>query len=68
MGLTAASQVHGGQLTAGFVDGSVRLYDIRTPEMLICGLRPHTQSRKGGGDWLSTWTRPKKVWVFELCL
>ncbi|XP_025648920.1 regulatory-associated protein of TOR 1 isoform X1 [Arachis hypogaea] len=41
--LRAASQVHGGQLAAGFVDGSVRLYDIRTPEMLICGLRPHTQ-------------------------
>ncbi|XP_027349424.1 regulatory-associated protein of TOR 1 isoform X1 [Abrus precatorius] len=39
----AASQVHGGQFAAGFVDGSVRLYDVRTPEMLVCGLRPHTQ-------------------------
>ncbi|AES79768.2 putative transcription factor WD40-like family [Medicago truncatula] len=39
----AASQVHGGQFAAGFVDGSVRLYDARTPEMLVCGLRPHTQ-------------------------
>ncbi|PWA77206.1 hypothetical protein CTI12_AA226550 [Artemisia annua] len=28
----AASQVHGGQYAAGFVDGSVRLYDIRTPD------------------------------------
>lgn len=39
----AASQVHGGHFAAGFVDGSVRLYDVRTPEMLVCGLRPHTQ-------------------------
>ncbi|KAK7294811.1 hypothetical protein RJT34_17708 [Clitoria ternatea] len=39
----AASQVHGGQFAAGFVDGSVRLYDVRTPELLVCGLRPHTQ-------------------------
>ncbi|MCH97534.1 regulatory-associated protein of TOR 1-like, partial [Trifolium medium] len=39
----AASQVHGGQFAAGFIDGSVRLYDARTPEMLVCGLRPHTQ-------------------------
>ncbi|XP_006602694.1 regulatory-associated protein of TOR 1-like isoform X4 [Glycine soja] len=39
----AASQVHGGQFAAGFVDGSVRLYDVRTPDMLVCGLRPHTQ-------------------------
>ncbi|PNY03703.1 regulatory-associated protein of TOR 1-like [Trifolium pratense] len=39
----AASQVHGGQFAAGFIDGSVRLYDARTPEMLVCGLRPHTE-------------------------
>ncbi|XP_061357786.1 regulatory-associated protein of TOR 1-like isoform X2 [Gastrolobium bilobum] len=39
----AASQVHGGQFAAGFIDGSVRVYDVRTPEMLVCGLRPHTQ-------------------------
>lgn len=31
--LQAASQVHGGQFAAGFVDCSVRLYDVRTPEM-----------------------------------
>ncbi|PWA73312.1 regulatory-associated protein of TOR1 [Artemisia annua] len=30
----AASQVHGGQYATGFVDGSVRLYDIRTPDGL----------------------------------
>jgi regulator-associated protein of mTOR len=39
----AASQVHGGQFTAGFVDGSVRLYDIRTPDMLVCATKPHKQ-------------------------
>ncbi|GJT22243.1 regulatory-associated protein of TOR 1 [Tanacetum coccineum] len=39
----AASQVHGGQYAAGFVDGSVRLYDIRTPDGLVCVTRPHTQ-------------------------
>ncbi|XP_076922188.1 regulatory-associated protein of TOR 1-like [Bidens hawaiensis] len=40
----AASQVHGGQFTAGFVDGSVRLYDIRTPDGLVCVTRPHTRA------------------------
>ncbi|KAL1549078.1 Regulatory-associated protein of TOR 1 [Salvia divinorum] len=39
----AISQVHGGQFAAGFVDGYVRLYDIRTPEMLVTETRPHTQ-------------------------
>ncbi|XVF84220.1 hypothetical protein PTKIN_Ptkin17bG0008200 [Pterospermum kingtungense] len=39
----ASSQVHAGQYAAGFVDGSVRLYDIRTPDMLVCATRPHTQ-------------------------
>ncbi|XP_054780131.1 regulatory-associated protein of TOR 1 [Prosopis cineraria] len=39
----AASQVHGGQFAAGFIDGSVRLYDVRTPEMVVSELRPHMQ-------------------------
>ncbi|KAA8517493.1 hypothetical protein F0562_017877 [Nyssa sinensis] len=39
----SASQVHGGQFAAGFVDGYVRLFDIRTPEMLVCATRPHNQ-------------------------
>ncbi|KAM6574076.1 regulatory-associated protein of TOR 1 isoform X1 [Cannabis sativa] len=39
----SASQVHGSQFAAGFVDGSVRLYDVRTPESLVCAVRPHTQ-------------------------
>jgi len=29
----SASQVHGSQLAAGFADGSVRLYDVRTPDL-----------------------------------
>uniref|UniRef100_A0A251TIW9 Putative regulatory associated protein of TOR n=1 Tax=Helianthus annuus TaxID=4232 RepID=A0A251TIW9_HELAN len=37
----AASQVHGGQFAAGFMDGSVRLYDIRTHKGLVCVTRPH---------------------------
>ncbi|KAH7672543.1 Regulatory associated protein of TOR protein [Dioscorea alata] len=45
----SASQVHGGQFAAGFVDGSVRLFDIRTPEMLVCATRPHTQRVVGVG-------------------
>ncbi|XP_078436258.1 regulatory-associated protein of TOR 1 [Wolffia australiana] len=40
----SASQVHGGQLAAGYVDGSVRLFDVRAPEMLVSTTRPHTQS------------------------
>ncbi|KAL6998489.1 Regulatory-associated protein of TOR 1 [Sarracenia purpurea var. burkii] len=39
----SVSQVHAGQFAAGFVDGSVRLFDIRTPELLICETRPHAQ-------------------------
>ncbi|WOL04841.1 regulatory-associated protein of TOR 2 [Canna indica] len=39
----SASQVHGGQIAAGFVDGSIRIFDIRTPEMPVCTARPHTQ-------------------------
>ncbi|XP_010931321.1 regulatory-associated protein of TOR 1 [Elaeis guineensis] len=39
----SASQVHGGQFAAGFLDGSIRIFDIRTPEMLVCTARPHTQ-------------------------
>ncbi|EXB42394.1 Regulatory-associated protein of TOR 1 [Morus notabilis] len=40
----SASQVHGGQFAAGFVDGSVRLYDVRTPETLVCTTRPHDET------------------------
>lgn len=38
----AASKVHGSQFAAGFVDGSVRIYDVRTPEMLVSASHPHT--------------------------
>lgn len=39
----SASQVHGGQFAAGFTNGSIRIFDIRTPEMLVSTARPHTQ-------------------------
>ncbi|KAL1213284.1 Regulatory-associated protein of TOR 2 [Cardamine amara subsp. amara] len=42
----SASQVHGGQLAAGFADGSVRLYDVRTPESLVRASRPHQRVEK----------------------
>nr|XP_023912272.1 regulatory-associated protein of TOR 1 [Quercus suber]POF10632.1 regulatory-associated protein of tor 1 [Quercus suber] len=45
----AASHVHRDQFAAGFVDGSVRLYDVRTPDMLVCATRPHTQKVVGIG-------------------
>ncbi|KAF9603805.1 hypothetical protein IFM89_037939 [Coptis chinensis] len=40
---TSASQVHGCQFVAGYVDGSVRLFDIHMPEMLVCTTRAHKQ-------------------------
>ncbi|KAG6737071.1 hypothetical protein POTOM_059946 [Populus tomentosa] len=40
----SASEVHGGQFAAGFVDGSVKLYDVRMREMLVCASRPHTEN------------------------
>nr|POF11146.1 regulatory-associated protein of tor 1 [Quercus suber] len=45
----AASHVHRDQFAAGFVDGSVRLYDVRTPDMLVCATWPHTQKVVGIG-------------------
>ncbi|KAL7264205.1 hypothetical protein ACSBR1_002206 [Camellia fascicularis] len=39
----SASQVHKGQLAAGFKDGSVRLYDIRTPDMMVGTAQLHIQ-------------------------
>ncbi|PKU65192.1 regulatory-associated protein of TOR 1 isoform X1 [Dendrobium catenatum] len=39
----SASQVRGGQIVAGFVDGSVRIFDVRTPDMPVCATRLHTQ-------------------------
>uniref|UniRef100_A0A0D6QVD8 Raptor N-terminal CASPase-like domain-containing protein n=1 Tax=Araucaria cunninghamii TaxID=56994 RepID=A0A0D6QVD8_ARACU len=39
----SASQVHLGQLVAGSGDGSVRLYDVRKREMLVCSTQPHVQ-------------------------
>ncbi|KAK4776485.1 hypothetical protein SAY86_005173 [Trapa natans] len=42
----SASQVHGGLYAAGCSDGSVRIYDIRTPEMLICSMCPHKKRER----------------------
>ncbi|KAK4377456.1 hypothetical protein RND71_003752 [Anisodus tanguticus] len=42
----SASQVHAGQFGAGFVDGSVKLFDIRMPEMLVCSTRPHPKAER----------------------
>ncbi|XP_022893501.1 regulatory-associated protein of TOR 1 [Olea europaea var. sylvestris] len=39
----SASQVHGGQFAAGYVDGYVRLFDIRTREMLVSATQLHKQ-------------------------
>lgn len=39
----SASQVHGGQFAAGFMDGWVRIYDVRTPDLPVCSTRLHTQ-------------------------
>jgi regulator-associated protein of mTOR len=40
----SASQVHGGQFAAGFMDGSVRIFDIRSsPDVPICTAKPHIQ-------------------------
>ncbi|KAF3776242.1 Regulatory-associated protein of TOR 1 [Nymphaea thermarum] len=40
----SASQVYGGQLAAGYVDGHVRLFDVRTPERHIGTMKAHSQS------------------------
>ncbi|XP_011623063.1 regulatory-associated protein of TOR 2 isoform X1 [Amborella trichopoda] len=40
----SASQVHGGQLAAGYVDGSIRIFDVRSPDMPVFTARPHTRS------------------------
>ncbi|ONK77089.1 uncharacterized protein A4U43_C02F2990 [Asparagus officinalis] len=39
----SASQVNWGQFAAGFVDGSVRIYDVRTPDLPVCSTRLHNQ-------------------------
>ncbi|KAL5226220.1 hypothetical protein ABZP36_012859 [Zizania latifolia] len=38
----SASQVQCGQLAAGFIDSSVRIFDVRTPDWLVYMARPHT--------------------------
>ncbi|CAA7033373.1 unnamed protein product [Microthlaspi erraticum] len=57
----SASQVHGGQLAAGFADGSVRLYDVRTPEWLVCATRPHKKVEKVVGLSFQPGLDPAKI-------
>ncbi|KAG8093493.1 hypothetical protein GUJ93_ZPchr0012g21870 [Zizania palustris] len=38
----SASQVQCGQFAAGFIDASVRIFDVRTPDWLVYMARPHT--------------------------
>ncbi|XP_037433769.1 regulatory-associated protein of TOR 1-like isoform X3 [Triticum dicoccoides] len=37
----SASQVRSGQFAAGFIDASVRIFDVRTPDRLVYMARPH---------------------------
>nr|5WBI_A Chain A, Regulatory-associated protein of TOR 1 [Arabidopsis thaliana]5WBJ_A Chain A, Regulatory-associated protein of TOR 1 [Arabidopsis thaliana]5WBK_A Chain A, Regulatory-associated protein of TOR 1 [Arabidopsis thaliana]5WBL_A Chain A, Regulatory-associated protein of TOR 1 [Arabidopsis thaliana] len=62
-GVTAlsASQVHGGQLAAGFADGSLRLYDVRSPEPLVCATRPHQKVERVVGLSFQPGLDPAKV-------
>ncbi|XP_068634561.1 regulatory-associated protein of TOR 1-like isoform X2 [Aristolochia californica] len=57
----SASQVHGGQFAAGFADGSVRLYDVRTPDMPICTTKPHTQRVRVVGIGFQPGLDPGKI-------
>ncbi|XP_016545948.2 regulatory-associated protein of TOR 1 isoform X4 [Capsicum annuum] len=57
----SASEVHVGQFGAGFVDGSVKLFDIRMPEMLVCSIRPHTEVERVVGVGFQPELQPAKV-------
>ncbi|XP_010553141.1 PREDICTED: regulatory-associated protein of TOR 1 isoform X2 [Tarenaya hassleriana] len=57
----STSHVHGGQLAAGFADGSVRLYDVRTPDMLACSVRPHQRAEKVVGISFQPGLDPAKI-------
>ncbi|XP_055806749.1 regulatory-associated protein of TOR 1-like isoform X3 [Solanum dulcamara] len=57
----SASEVHVGQFGAGFVDGSVKLFDIRMPEMLVCSTRPHPKVERVVGVGFQPGLQPAKV-------
>ncbi|KAK4724677.1 hypothetical protein R3W88_027456 [Solanum pinnatisectum] len=57
----SASEVHVGQFGAGFVDGSVKLFDIRMPEMLVCSTRPHSKVERVVGVCFQPGLQPAKV-------
>jgi regulator-associated protein of mTOR len=43
----AACQTHSAHMVSGCGDGSVKLYDIRSRDMLVCAMKPHTQKVVG---------------------
>ncbi|MQM11366.1 hypothetical protein Taro_044270 [Colocasia esculenta] len=57
----SASQVHGGQLAAGYVDGSVKIFDIRSQEMLVSATRPHTRLERVVGIGFQPGLDPGKI-------
>eukprot|EP00252_Welwitschia_mirabilis_P005146 TRINITY_DN15582_c0_g2_i1.p1 TRINITY_DN15582_c0_g2~~TRINITY_DN15582_c0_g2_i1.p1 ORF type:complete len:1293 (+),score=268.23 TRINITY_DN15582_c0_g2_i1:213-3881(+) len=57
----SASQVQGGQLVAGSQDGSVRLYDVRTREMLVCSAKPHIHGARVVGIDFQPGMDPAKI-------
>lgn len=57
----SASQVHGGEFVAGFTDGSVRLFDIRTPDTLVCTTRPHNRVERVVGIGFQPGLDPGKI-------
>ncbi|CAH8391318.1 unnamed protein product [Eruca vesicaria subsp. sativa] len=59
----SASQVHGSQLVAGFADGSLRLYDVRSPEPLVLAARPHPKVERVVGLSFQPGLDPSKVVV-----
>ncbi|KAF2549640.1 hypothetical protein F2Q70_00023759 [Brassica cretica] len=69
-GVTAlsASQVHGSQLVAGFADGSLRLYDVRSPEPLVLATRPHQKVERVVGLSFQPGLDPSKVASCNLSL
>ncbi|XP_024365360.1 regulatory-associated protein of TOR 1 isoform X3 [Physcomitrium patens] len=45
----AACQTHDAHVVTGCGDGSVRLYDIRSRDMLVCAMQPHAHKAVGIG-------------------
>lgn len=50
-----------GQFGAGFTDGSVKLFDIRVPEMLVCSTQPHPKLERVVGVGFQPGLQPAKI-------